>query len=134
MRSICLPFVSILLLATAGCGGAGAPATSLEVTMTEFAFAPTALVVPPGEEITLTLANAGAIEHEFAIMQLGITAVLPYDEDDLAGTYWQVRVPAGQTQTFTFTAPAEPGSYQVICGLPGHAESGMLGTLLVQAP
>jgi uncharacterized cupredoxin-like copper-binding protein len=35
-------------------------------------------------------------------------------------------------QHLTFTAPAAPGSYDVLCTFPDHAEAGMTGTLLVE--
>ena len=36
----------------------------------------------------------------------------------------------GQTQTIRFTID-EPGTYAIECSVPGHAESGMVGTLVV---
>ena len=36
------------------------------------------------------------------------------------------------TETVTFTAPTEPGEYQVVCGIEGYLEGGMLGELVVK--
>jgi uncharacterized cupredoxin-like copper-binding protein len=39
-------------------------------------------------------------------------------------------LPAGDTNTFTFTAPAA-GTYQYVCTVAGHAPAGMVGTFTV---
>ncbi|MDL1944781.1 hypothetical protein FBQ99_20840, partial [Chloroflexi bacterium CFX2] len=31
----------------------------------------------------------------------------------------------------SFTAPDQPGTYQIVCGMPGHLQAGMVGTLEV---
>jgi uncharacterized cupredoxin-like copper-binding protein len=55
------------------------------------------------------------------------------DEDTLEeNVYWEEEVDAGESATFTFTAPEEPGEYQIICAIPGHLEAGMQGTLTVK--
>ena len=38
--------------------------------------------------------------------------------------------PGGGTET-NFTAPEEPGEYEIVCSTPGHVQAGMLGTLNV---
>ncbi|RYG55380.1 azurin, partial [bacterium] len=35
----------------------------------------------------------------------------------------------GESETLTFTAPSEPGSYEYICTFPGHFGAGMKGHL-----
>jgi nitrite reductase (NO-forming) len=39
-------------------------------------------------------------------------------------------LPAGDSNTFTFTAPAA-GTYQIVCTVPGHALGGMVGDFTV---
>ena len=34
--------------------------------------------------------------------------------------------------TVTIPADAEPGEYQFYCSVPGHAQAGMVGTLVIQ--
>jgi uncharacterized cupredoxin-like copper-binding protein len=64
-------------------------------------------------------------------MKPGTNAGEHFDEEDLPNVYKSVEVPPGHSQSFTFTAPAEPGEYQVVCGIAGHIESGMTATLTV---
>jgi len=122
-----------LLSACAG-GGGQSPATNIDVQMTEFTFQPTHFTVPAGQEIMVEAANNGAIEHNFVILNLGTQATLPFDEDDQANVYWEVAVSPGSSTSTTFTAPSEPGDYQVVCKTAGHVEAGMIGKLTVAAP
>lgn len=126
---LCVLFVLVLT----ACGGGG-PSTSLSVTMTDFAFTPNAFTVPAGEEITLTIVNNGAVVHNFVIMQLETTAGASWDEADQSNVFWEERdiTPGGELNV-TFTAPAEPGEYQLVCRTVGHIASGMIGKLTVVA-
>jgi uncharacterized cupredoxin-like copper-binding protein len=131
--------VSAILVATlllAGCGGgAGQSAsTHLTVQMTEFSFQPASFTVPAGKEITLELSNTGSVEHSFVIMNLGTQAASPFGDADAANVYWQVVVQPGDSTSATFTAPTQPGDYQVVCKEPGHLEAGMTAKLTVVQP
>lgn len=132
---ILFALVLSLSLILAACGGGGSSAsTSIKVDMVEFMFTPDSYTVPAGQEITIELKNSGAIEHEFVIMKFGTEVSQPFDDNDEGNIYWEKEVAAGQTETMTFTAPTEPGTYQVVCGIAGHMEAGMVGTLVVVAP
>jgi uncharacterized cupredoxin-like copper-binding protein len=104
--------------------------------MTDFAFLPNALTVPAGEEITLTLTNSGAVAHDLMIMKLGqeISATGHVGPDEHANVFWeQELLEAGETVKSTFTAPTEPGEYQIVCGVAGHLQAGMQARLIVVA-
>jgi uncharacterized cupredoxin-like copper-binding protein len=123
----------LLLIA---CGSPGRPSTSIKVTMTDFAFSPNAITVPAGKEITVRVTNNGAVSHDFMIMKLGHEL----SSQDHAGTeahanaLWeQAPLGAGESKESTFMAPTEPGDYQIICGVAGHFEAGMVGRLIVVA-
>lgn len=73
------------------------------------------ITVAPGG--TINLINSGAAAHNFDVGQLGIV----------------VDMPAGQTVPYTLPADTPPGTYEFICSIPGHAEAGMRGTMIVQA-
>lgn len=125
-----------LLLAAAVVGllltACGPQTAELEVTLTDFEFTPAQVTVPAGAEVTLTLINDGTLEHEWVLVNQGQTIEAPFGEEDEAKIFWEGEVEAGQTATFTFTAPQEPGEYQIVCGVAGHLESGMEGTLTVE--
>jgi uncharacterized cupredoxin-like copper-binding protein len=102
------------------------------VTMSEFDFDPAQISVPAGSQVNLTLVNDGTLAHEFVIIKKDLQITAPFEEDqDEDKIYWENEVEAGESETETFTAPEEPGEYQVICGIAGHLEQGMQGTLTV---
>lgn len=109
----------------------GPKSVTLDVEMKEFAFIPDHFTVPAGAKVTLKLKNTGALEHEFVIMVFGKEATLPFNEDDEANIYWEAELEAKETAVVEFTAPSEPGEYQVVCGTPGHLEQNMKGVLVV---
>jgi uncharacterized cupredoxin-like copper-binding protein len=123
-------FVMVLSMALSACGGS--KGTTLDVDMTDFAFNPATYTVPAGGEVTLNLTNSGTVEHEFAIMKLGTQATTPFNDDDEGNVYWETSLQPGQNSSVTFTAPSEPGDYEIVCGIPAHIEQGMTGTLTVK--
>ena len=77
--------------------------------------------------------NEGFVSHQFVIFKLGTDAggkIGPEDEDNI---YWQFEVRPGEAASTTFTAPSEPGEYFITCGIFGHLEAGMSGSLIVVA-
>jgi uncharacterized cupredoxin-like copper-binding protein len=111
--------------------GAGKPSTDLNVEMTDFAFTPNQYTVPAGGQITLNVNHDGLVEHDFVIMKLNTDVGGHFNEEDLVNVYWQIKIQPGDSQTVTFTAPSEPGTYQIVCGMAGHVEAGMMGDLMV---
>ena len=99
--------------------------------MTDFAFNPSEFTVPAGEEITLHVKHQGTMEHSFIIMKYEEDAGVMFDDADKVNIFWEVDVQPGDSETVTLTAPEKPGTYQVICGMPGHLQSGMIGKLIV---
>jgi plastocyanin len=129
-RTLILAAVLLSLL-LASCGGGGGVSNKINVTMTDFQFQPNQFTVPAGQEISFTSANNGAVVHNFVIMKLGTSAGDSFDNEDVPNVYWEVElVPGGSTET-TFTAPSEPGEYQVVCRTEGHIVSGMTAKLIV---
>lgn len=131
--------LALLLLAVGvvACGPRSATSkasTSFSIELSEFKFTPDQFVVPAGKEITLNLTNKGAVEHEFVIIKKGEQVTPPFSEDDEDKVYWEVEVKAGESTTATFTAPSEPGEYEVVCGIEGHLEAGMKAKLTVVSP
>ena len=128
--------LSILLLTTLILSACGQNTTSTEINvdMTDFAFTPNQYRVLAGQQITLNVQHDGTVEHDFIIMKYDTTVGEHFDEEDQPNIYWQIKVQPGQSETLTFTAPEQPGTYQIVCGMAGHVEAGMVGQLEVVAP
>ena len=97
-----------------GSAQAGGEATSFEVNMVELAFEPSEFTIPANTDVTITAVNAGALPHTFTITDVADTG----------------EVPAGDSASVTVNLP--PGEYEFICTVPGHADGGMVGTLIVE--
>jgi uncharacterized cupredoxin-like copper-binding protein len=101
--------------------------------MTDFAFNPNEFTIPAGEDITLKVTHNGTMEHSFIVMKYGTDAGEMFDEADKVNVYWEVDLQPGDSETVLFRAPDQPGTYQIICGMAGHLQSGMVGKLIVTA-
>ncbi len=131
MKRISMFMAVLLSLALSACGGAGGPSTTIDVTMTDFQFQPSQFTVPAGQQISFTSSNNGAVVHNFVIMKLGTSAGPMFDEEDVPNVYWEVELVPGASVETSFTAPGEPGEYEVVCRTEGHIASGMIGKLTV---
>ena len=120
----------IMVWAISACGKSG-PSTKLSFAMTDFAFDPHEFTVPAGEEITIHITHHGSMEHNFIIMNYGTDAGEMFDDEDKVNIFWEVALQPDESETVLFTAPVQPGTYQIICGMPGHLQSGMIGQLIV---
>jgi plastocyanin len=88
---------------------------TIEVAATDFALTPAQLEIEAGSEVTIRLVNRGVVPHNFAIPALGVL----------------VEAGPGGSATTVMAVPAEVVTYDILCSLPGHYESGMRGTLVV---
>jgi manganese oxidase len=91
----------------------GANGGTASVELTEFALTPAALTVPAGGSLEVT--NSGTAAHNLTVSGTDIAS------SDLA---------AGESETLDLSS-LEPGEYEVICAIPGHADAGMKGTLTI---
>jgi uncharacterized cupredoxin-like copper-binding protein len=106
---------------------------TLNVTATDAGYDSQTYTVPAGAEVQLNMTDSGSTEHEFAILKKGEHVTPPFGEKDENKIFWELDgVAPGTTKSGTFTAPTEPGEYDVVCGLPGHIEQGMTATLIVK--
>jgi plastocyanin/mono/diheme cytochrome c family protein len=99
---------------------AATPATSedgsvLLEAQDPFNWSMTEITLAPGD--TIEVVNAGALDHDFTVDEFGIAEPL---------------APGGEPVTITIPADAAPGEYRFYCSIPGHAESGMVGTLIIE--
>ena len=141
-----LAAAALLAAACAGTPGRGEDATrTIAIRMTDFAFAPTRIVVRPGEHVTLRFANDGTAEHEFMAGTGAMTG--GYMSDWLAGAAASalpaadhaghsgasVRVQAHGTASVSLIVPPLAGELEFACFVVGHYEQGMRGTIFVDA-
>ena len=96
------------------CDG-GAPAVrEINVDASEFKFEPATITAQVGQPVRVTVTNTGSLEHTFTVTELGVEEPLP----------------VGQTIMVEFT-PAQSGTLELVCTVPGHMEAGMVGTVTV---
>ena len=121
-----------LLLTLTACGGAGTASKSINVTITDFAFSPNSFTVHASDQISFTAQNNGSNVHDFVIMKLGKDISGYFTDADRPNIYWgKENIDPGTSFTGTFTAPPEPGQYQIVCAIAGHFEAGMVAKLTV---
>lgn len=84
----------------------------------EFSFEPAELTVEAGRPVTVTYENVGQVQHDWVL--------LGPDGSELAHAHAK----PGETATAEFTL--EPGTYEVVCTVPGHADAGMRGTVTAE--
>jgi uncharacterized cupredoxin-like copper-binding protein len=110
-----LALVTALVLALpAWVGAAPQSQAAITVTMTEMKFKFSKSSAKKGP-ITFRLVNKGSVVHDLKI-----------------GGKTSPKVAPGKTVTWKVTI-AKPGSYPVICTLPGHAPAGMKAAFKVTA-
>ena len=110
-----------------GGGGAAEPTSSLAIGAVDFAFEPDAWTVIADAEADVTLNNDGGIDHNWTVLELG-TTISTEDEYD-EGTVVAATDDIAAGESGTVAATYAPGTYQVICTISGHFNSGMSGTL-----
>jgi plastocyanin len=121
--------VGALLFGLTACGGSS---NTIAVTTTDFKFDAQSWTVSAGQEVTLTITNKGANEHEWVLLKMGTAVTPPFDADDEDKVFWEIEAQPGETKTETFTAPSEAGTYTIVCGISGHLEQGMQAALAVK--
>ncbi len=131
MKRIFIVVAFLFSLILVSCGGGRGASTTINVTMTDFQFQPSHFTVPAGQEITFKASNNGTVVHNFVIMKLGATSGDTFGEEDVPNMYWENELQAGGSVETTFTAPSEPGEYEVVCRTPGHIIAGMTAKLTV---
>jgi uncharacterized cupredoxin-like copper-binding protein len=110
----------------------GPKQVAIAATMSEFQYQPPNWEVPANAQVTLTLTNDGTVIHTWTLMEAGYTVTPPFTKDDNQHVLQAFQVDVDQVQTFTFSAPSQPGTYEIVCAEPGHLEAGMKGTLTVK--
>ena len=106
--------VVVAVVKTPESSGGDASSAPIPVTLAEFTITPSTINVAEGE-VTLEVTNGGTMVHNLQVVELDV--ITP----DLQ---------PGGTATLEL-GELSPGSYTVVCTIPGHEASGMSGTLVV---
>lgn len=128
MKKILIMFLLPMSWILVSCGGAP---TTIDITITDYHFEPDTFTVPADQEITLNIDNEGFVSHQFIIFKLGTDPGGKVGPEDQENIYWRFEVLPGHSDSAVFIAPSTPGEYFVTCGIVGHLEAGMSGTLIV---
>ena len=89
--------------------------------------------VRPGETVRFVIDNTDPIDHEFIIGDRWLQRVYEHGSEPVhVATPGALSVPAGTTQTMTYTFPATPTpALSFACHLPGHYAYGMHGAFSI---
>jgi len=107
------------------------PQTAITIEIRYSHFEPSAITVPVGVPVTITLINTDPIDHEWIIgddqvqqkHRTGTELLHPVRPTE------QV-IPAMETRTTTITFE-QPAVWKFICHLPGHEAYGMVGVATI---
>ena len=141
---------------------AGAPAPSPQITgpgtigqpravnviLRDYRFDPTPLYLVPGEVVRLYVVNGGLVEHELVLGDPAFAAA--WEGADAAATPpapfatappasvdpslvgLRIVLASGASVVVDYTVPGS-GPLELICHLPGHAERGMVGDVVLKS-
>jgi sulfocyanin len=92
------------------------------------------VTVPVGWRVVVHFTDVGAMPHSLAVLPSGAhQQAMPSATPAFSGATtanFSSGLPKGATETFTFDA-SKAGTYELVCGCPGHAAAGMWDTLIV---
>jgi quinohemoprotein ethanol dehydrogenase len=98
-------------------------AVVIEIESHDLNYYPNTFTFAPGQKVAIHLKNTGIID-------VGIAVELPTGDRALKGV-----VAAGKDAYFVFTAPEDPGTYQIYSPAGGYERFlGLTGTMVVAAP
>lgn len=128
--------ISAAMVAALGaCGGdsddsSGGTSNNITGNLNEWTVKTDATTAKAGE-VVFTVTNDGTIGHEFLVVKTDIASgEIPLDGDHFAEPTDGIEVideigefAKGTTETLTLNL--DPGTYQLVCNLPGHYSAGM---------
>src|SRR3972149_3380991 len=108
---------------------------TVTVTMTEYAFSPSPVVLKEGIPSKLVLKNEGKEAHYFVaegfFRTIATRKIQGTDGEVNAPYFSAVEVYPGKSIEW-FLVPMEKGTYELVCTVKGHAEHGMKGKMEVR--
>ena len=125
LRTVGFSLLMVFILAVAACNGDDDAADdgeaangngSVTVETPDMSFEPDEITASAGEDLEITLDNTDGQIHTFTL-----------DESD-----FEIQAEGGESESGTLSVPDEAGEYEFYCSIPGHRESGQVGTLIVE--
>lgn len=111
-----------------------ATAKTVAIELNEMSFTPKNVTLEAGKPYVLKLTNKGKVKHEFSAGKFFRSAATRKVGTDAGAVkvpfFTEVEVFAGKTAE-VFVIPVIPGTFDMLCELPGHLEAGMEGTITV---
>lgn len=108
---------------------------TVTVTLSEFAFFPSPVLLKEGVPTKLIIRNAGKEHHYFVsedfFNNVATRKVQSSDGEVKAPRFTAIEVYAGRTIEW-FLIPMKKGTFGLLCTVKGHAEHGMKGTIEVR--
>lgn len=105
-------------MGTGGSTGASAQTVAdgrtVEIEAGDLWFAPDTIEVVAGQPINIELVNTGQVFHDLTVPAADLV-ISAESGDEISGGL----------------ALADPGTYEFLCSVPGHAQAGMRGTIVV---
>ncbi|MEM1506116.1 cupredoxin domain-containing protein [Domibacillus sp. 8LH] len=103
---------------------------SIEIHADDFTYSPLEINVKKDQTVTIRFDNVGQVEHDLQLD--GLNAELIEAGSHHSGEEEGVHIHAqpGEQSSITFK-PLENGTFEFYCTIPGHKESGMVGSLKV---
>jgi uncharacterized cupredoxin-like copper-binding protein len=102
----------------------------IDVTLSNFSFAPNMLRLQRNSSYTLHLMNSASGGHSFSAPEL-FAAVMIAPEDSAKITNGRIEIPAGQAVDIHLT-PMTAGTYAIVCTHFLHQTFGMRGTAIIE--
>lgn len=110
-------------------------AVEVTVLAEDVKFVPDEMTIPAGQVVAITLRNDDTIEHDLQVDDLSIERM---DGGDMAGDHegagedmLALHTLPGESASLTFRTE-QKGTFNFYCTIPGHRESGMVGTFTVR--
>ena len=122
-------------LAKALAGADWSKMETVTVTMIDYTFSPSPIILKEGVPTRLALKNDGKEAHYFVAEQffkaIATRKIQGSDGEIKAPSFTAVEVYPGKTLEW-FLVPAAKGGFDLLCTVKGHAEHGMKGTIEVR--
>jgi len=94
------------------------PKQTIKLELKDNKFTPNTFTVPSGAPVSLAVSSADGKVHVFIFTNSAVSAIA-------------MGIGPGDTKAITFNAPA-PGEYVFRCDVPGHADAGEVGKMIVK--